>query len=255
MLQTSFIFNVIISLTPTAIFLLIIALIYWRGKGKNEKLVIKTLNTLKDYFSPIATEFVELNKSTSGYTYGLTLKKPTKDERDPLRYIQHLRIHFSLEDRQNFTSSIKLIFKKPKDYFIIEGDSNKRNDHLKLEIADKNAFGKYDLDKLKKEWVDLIDFEPTSQFSAKYFHLTNYPKVMKQLYDNEPDLKKLLYNLKGLYRVSIKRKEDWGLRIALVIDPKDKKQFAIARESALRILRGLHDMNVAISQQPKRYIG
>lgn len=255
MQQVDVLLNLILSLTPTAIFLLIVGLIYFRGKGKNQKLVVKTLNNLNDYFSPIATEFVELNKTPAGYTYGLTLKKPSKAEDDPLRFIQHMRIHFSLEDRQNFLSSIKLLFKKPKDYFIIEGDANIRNDHLKMEIADHNAFGKYDLEKLQKEWDDLVDFEPMSQFSAKFIHKTNYPKVVKQLYENESDLKKLLYNLNGLFRVSVKRKEEWGFRIALVIDPKDKKQFAIAREIALRMLRGLHEMNVAISKQPKRYIG
>jgi len=247
--------NLILGLSPTAMLLIIVGVIYFRGKGKNEKLVLKTLNTLKDYFSPIATEFIELNKSTAGYTYGITLKKPSKGENDPLRFIQHIRIHFSMEDRQNLISSLKLIFKKPKDYFIIEGDANIRNDHLKLEIADISAFGRWDLEKLQKEWDDLTDFEPHSQFNIKFYHKTNYPKALKQLYENEPDLKKFMYNLNGLFRVSIKRKEEWGLRVALVIDPKDKQQFAIAREIALRMLRGIHEINVAISKQPKRFIG
>ena len=255
-MQTADVFiSLLIGLSPTIILLLIVAYIYFRGKGKNEKLVLKTLEKLNEYFSPIATEFVEVNKSPAGFTYGLTLKKATKAEDDPLRFIQHMRIHFSLEDRQNFVAFFKLLIKKPKDYFIIEGDPNIRNDHLKVEIADISAFGRWDLEKIQGEWEDLSDFEPQSQFSTKFFHKTNYPKVLKQLYENEPDLKKLMYNLSGLFRISIKRKEEWGFRIALVIDPKDKKQFAIAREIALRMLRGLHEMNVAISKQPKRFIG
>ena len=75
------------------------------------------------------------------------------------------------------------------------------------------------------------------------------------MYENETDLKKLVYNLDGLFRISIKRKEEWSFRVALVINSKDRKQFAIAREIALRFLRGLHEMNVAISKQPKRFIG
>jgi hypothetical protein len=250
-----FLIEFILTLTPTILLLFFVAFIYFRGKGKNKKIVLKTINNLQEYFSPIATEFVEVNKSNAGYTYGLTLKKPSDDEKDPLRYIRRLRIHFSLEDRQNFIAFFKLLIKKPKDYFIIEGDSVIRNDHLKLEIADNSSFGRWDLEKIQEEWEDLVDFEPQSQFTTKFFHKTNYPKALKQLYDNEPDLKKLLFNLNGLYRVSIKRKEDWGFRIALVIHTKDKKQFAIAREIALRILRGLNEINVAISKQPKRYIG
>ena len=97
MQQVNVLLNLILGLTPTALLLIVVGLIYFRGKGKNQKIVLRTLNNLKDYFSPIATEFVELNKSTAGYTYGLTLKKATKEENDPLRFIQHLRIHFSLK--------------------------------------------------------------------------------------------------------------------------------------------------------------
>ena len=252
---TDTLLQLIIGLTPTALLLLLVGVIYFRGKGKNEKIVLKTLNSLKDYLSPIATEFIEVNKSPAGFTYGITLKKPSKDENDPLRFIQHMRIHFSLEDRQNFISTFKLLIKKPKDYFIIEGDPNIRNDHLKVEIAEIKAFGRWDLEKIQKEWEDLADFEPTSQFSLKFYHKTNYTRALKQLYDNEPDLKKLMYNLKGLFRVSVKRKEEWGFRLAFVLDTKDKQQFAIAREISLRMLRGIHEMNVAISKQPKRFIG
>lgn len=255
MQTTSVILNLLITLSPTIILIAIVVLIYFGGKNKNQKLVNKTLDKLNEYFSPIATEFVEVNKSAAGYTYGLTLKKPSKAEDDPLRYIQHMRIHFSLEDRQNFVSFFKLLIKKPKDFFIIEGDPNNRNDHLRVEIADIKSFGRWDLEKIQEEWADLDDFEPQSQFSRKFFHKTNYPRALKQLYDNETDLKKLIYNLNGLFRISIKRKEDWGFRIALVIDSKDRKQFAIAREIALRFLRGVHEMNVAISKQPKRFIG
>ena len=248
--------NLFITMSPTILLLAIVGYIYFSGKNKNQKLVNKTLDTLNEYFSPIATAFVEENKSAAGYTYGLTLKKPTKDdENDPLRFIQRMRIHFSLEDRQNFVAFFKLLIKKPKDYFIIEGDPNVRNDHFKVEIADISSFGRWDLEKIQGEWEDLSDYEPTSTFSQKFFHKTNYPRALKQLYENEPDLKKLMYNLSGLFRVSIKRKEDWTFRIALVINPKDKKQFAIARETALRFLRGLHNMNIAISKQPKRFIG
>ena len=200
---TDTLFQLAVGLSPTVLLLLIVGYIYFRGKGKNEKIVMKTINTLKDYFAPIATEFIELNKSPAGFTYGLTLKKPSKDERDPLRFIQHMRIHFSLEDRQNFISTFKLLVKKPKDYFIIEGDPNIRNDHLKIEIAEIKAFGRWDLEKIQEEWKDLSDFEYQSQFSRKFYHKTNYPKALKQLYENEPELKKLMYNLKGLFRISV----------------------------------------------------
>ncbi len=247
--------QLLVIMSPTIILIAIVGFIYFNGKNKNQKLVNKTLERLNEYFSPIATEFIEVNKSPAGYTYGLTLKKPSKEENDPLRFIQHLRIHFSLEDRQNFISFFKLIIKKPKDYFIIEGDLLGRNDHLKVEIADIKAFGRWELEKIQNEWEDLSDFEPQSQFSQKFFHKTNYPRALKQLYDNETHLQKYIYNLKGLYRISIKRKEEWGFRIALVMDSKDKTQFYLAREITLKILRGLHEINVAISKQPKRYLG
>ena len=108
-------FTILLTLSPTIILIAIVVFIYFGGKSKNQKLVNKTLDKLNEYFSPIATEFVEINKSAAGYTYGLTLKKPSKDENDPLRFIQHMRIHFSLEDRQNFVAFFKLLVKKPKD--------------------------------------------------------------------------------------------------------------------------------------------
>ena len=241
-------------LLPTFVLIGGIALIWFRGKRSNEKFVRKTLLQLEEYFSPIATEFIEANKSASGYTYRLTLKRPT-EENEILKDIRQIRIHFSLEDRHTVLTFLKLIFKSPKDYFIIEGDPTIKNDHLKIEIADVFSFSKYELEKIQEEWVGMVDFEPRSKFSSKFYHKTNKEKALQFLYNSQPDLKKYIYNLKGLYRISVKRKEEWCFRIALVIDKKDDKQFLIAREIALKMIKGLSDTNRAIIKQPKRLIG
>ena len=44
------IISLLVGLSPTIILLLIVAFIYFRGKGKNAKLVMKTLDQLNEYF-------------------------------------------------------------------------------------------------------------------------------------------------------------------------------------------------------------
>ena len=75
---------------------------------------------------------------------------------------------------------------------------------------------------------------------------------MKYLYQKEPDLKKLVYNLPGLYRLSLKRKEDWGFRFAVRI--QKEMDYRIIRETTLRFMRGLTDLNQAIVKKPKRFL-
>jgi hypothetical protein len=244
----------LIGMTPTILLILFVVFIYFRGKRNNAKLVQKTLQSLEDYFSPIATEFIEQNKSASGFTYKLTLKRPTGDN-EILKDIKQIRIHFSLEDRHTILSFLKLLFKSPKDYFIIEGDPTTKNNHLRIEIADVFSFSKFELEKMEKEWEGMVDFEPKSKFSSKFYHKTNHPKALKFLYDQNPELKKYIYNLKGLFRISVKRKTEWGFRLAIIIDKKDDKQFLLAREITLKMIKGLSDTNKAIIKQPKRLIG
>ena len=243
----------IIGMTPTALLILFVIGIYFLGKSNNSKNVKKILQNLEEYFSPIATEFIEENKTASGFTYKLTLKRAS-EENPILKDIRQLRIHFSLEDRHQILTFLKLLFKSPKDYFIIEGDSTTKNNHLKIEIADVFSFNKYELEKIEKEWVDMVDYEPKSKFSAKFYHKTNHPRALKFLYDQQPDIKKYIYNLNGIFRVSVKRKTEWGFRVALVIDKKDDKQFLLAREIALRMIKGISDTNKAIMKQPKRFL-
>lgn len=253
-MQVEVLFQLFFGMLPTLLLILFVVLIYFRGKSSNKKFVHRTLKELEEIFSPIATEFIEKNASPSGYTFKLTLKRATGDN-EILKGIRQLRIHFSLEDRHTILTFLKLLFKKPKDYFIIEGDPVIKNNHLKIEIADVFAFGKWDLEKIQKEWVDFKDFEVKSTFSTKFYHKTNYPKALEYLYDQQPDLKKYIYNLKGLFRVSIKSKVEWGFRIALIIDKKDKNQFVYAKKIALDFLKGLSDTGSAIQKKPKRLIG
>ena len=68
----------------------------------------------------------------------------------------------------------------------------------------------------------------------------------------EPDLKKLMYNLPGLYRVSLKRKEQWGFRLAVRI--RKDIDYRIMRETTIRFVRGLSAVNQAIIKKPNRFL-
>lgn len=255
MQTASSIINLFVGLLPTFLLLLLVVLIYFRGKGGNTKLVKRNLLFLEEHFGTIVEEFTEVNVSASGFTYNCVLKKP-KGEDDPLKYVRRMRVHFSLEDRHTLISWFLLLFKKPKDYLIIEADpAPTKNDHINLEIADWADLKKWDLDKLKEEWADLDDFEPKSDFSAKFFHKVNHPKALKFLYGKEPDIKRFVYNLPGLFRLSVKRKEAWGYRLAMRIGKKEQKnQLPLAREITLRFMRGVALTNQAIQKTPKRFL-
>ena len=253
MLQAG-ILDILFTFLPATTLLALVVLIYYRGKRGNKKIVETETKKFAEAFSVIAEEIVQVAQSSSGFTYNVQLKKPTNDN-DPLKNIRRLRIHFSLEDRQNLISSFTLLFKrgKTKDYIIIESDVKPyKNDHLNLEIIDWSGLGKYELKKFQEEWTELEDFEIKSEFSAKFYHKTNHPNALKHLYQKEPDLKKLIYNLPGLYRLSLKRKEDWGFRLAIRINKE--MDYRIMRETTLRFMRGLSQVNQGIIKQPKRFL-
>ncbi|MHA2364880.1 MAG: hypothetical protein ACXAC7_13070 [Candidatus Hodarchaeales archaeon] len=244
--------DLFIGLLPTVVLLTLVVLIYFRGKGGNQRIVKQRMLELEETFSPFVEDFIQVNASSSSFTYAVQLKKPSTEE-DPIKSIRRMRIHFSLEERHMLISWFILLFKKAKDFLIIEADSApQKNDHLNLEIVRWADLGKYELQKFQEEWADLDDFEHKSEFSAKYFHKTNHPNALRHIYQKEPKLKALIYNMPGLFRISLKRKEDWGFRLAIRL--QKEMNFRIAREITLRFMRGLSLTNQAIIKKPKRFL-
>jgi len=243
--------DILITFLPAIVLITIVVLVYFRGKGGNKKIVEAETKKVSKAFYNIAEDIVQ---SASGLTFTVQLKRPsTLTENDPLKSIRRLRFHFSLEDRQNLVSWFILLFKKNKDYFILESDSLNKNDHINLEIVEWTSLGKYELKKLQEEWgSEMYDYEIKSEFSAKFIHKVNHLNALKYIYQKEPDLKKLIYNLPGFYRLSLKRKEEWGFRLAVRI--QKEMDYRIIREVTLRIMRGLSDLNQAIIKKPKRFL-
>ncbi|MFW9930484.1 MAG: hypothetical protein ACFFD1_13905, partial [Candidatus Thorarchaeota archaeon] len=171
-----------------------------------------------------------------------------------LNHVQRMRIHFSMEERHMLFSWIFLLFKKSKDFVVIEADpAPQKNEYMNIEIVKFADLGKYQLEKLNKEFADdYLDFEPNSEFSAKFVHKTNHPEALRYLYSKDGYLKKLIYNLPGLHRISVKRKEDYTFR--LVVQITKDFDMKIVKHLTLRFLRSISTVNHAIVKQPKRFL-
>ncbi len=159
-----------------------------------------------------------------------------------------------MEERHMLFSWIFLLFKKAKDFVIIEGDpSPQKNEYMNIELVRSGDLGKYQLEKLNEEFTEhFYDFEPNSEFSLKFIHKTNHPQALKNLYQTDPLIKKLIFNISGLHRISIKRKEDYTFRLVIKIS----KDFDVklVKHLATRLLKALSETNQTIIKNPKRFL-
>lgn len=244
--------SLLISFLPPVVLILAVVLVYLRGKSRNTRIMNRIVNEIE-----LEDDFIESLSLTSdtvtGRTYIVKLAKP-KGPDDALNNIQRLRIHFSMEDRQMLFSWIFLLFKKAKDFVVLEGDPlPQKNEYMNVEVVRFGDLGKYQLEKLNEEFTEkFYDFEPNSEFSMKFIHKTNHPQALKYLYQSDPLIKKLIFNISGLHRISIKRKEDYSFR--LVIQISKDFDMKLVKHLVTRNLKALSATNQTIIKNPKRFL-
>ena len=250
--------SLILSFVPAVFLIGALVLVYFRGKHVNAQIMKKTFIKLEEVFNDVIEDYNLSNSGPANQTYLPTLTKKIADTKDDninnyVRNIQRMRLHFSTEDRHMLFSWVFLLFKKSKDFAILEADSApQKNEYLNLEVVRYKDLGKYQLEKFQKEFTDLEDFELASEFSKTFIHKTNHPNALRYLYNDDPLIKKLMYNLPGLHRVSVKRNEDYSVRIVVQIT----KSFdaSLCKQLFLRLMKAVSDTNIKIKQEPKRLL-
>lgn len=244
-------FSLLLSFLPPVVLILGVVLVYLRGKSRNTRIMDRIVNQIvtEDFIDSVSA----VNETVTGRSYLAKLARP-KNTEDPLGNIQRIRIHFSMEERQMLFSWIFLLFKKGKDFVVFEGDPiPQKNEYMNIEIVRFSDLGKHQLEKLNEEFTeDYHDFEPNSEFSLKFIHKTNHPNALKYLYSRDAVIKKIIYNLPGLHRISVKRKEDYSFR--LVIQITKEFDMKLVKHLTTRFLKSLNEANQAILKQPKRFL-
>ncbi|MHA1990054.1 MAG: hypothetical protein ACW981_03485 [Candidatus Hodarchaeales archaeon] len=243
--------GLLLSFLPPVGLILAVVLVYLRGKSRNRRIMDRIVNQIldEDFIDSISV----VNETVTGRTYLAKLVKP-KSPDDPIGNIQRIRIHFSMEERQMLFSWLFLLFKKGKDFVVFEGDPvPQKNDYMNVEIVRFSDLGKHQLEKLNEEFTeDYHDFEPNSEFGQKFIHKTNHPNSLKYLYSKDNYVKKIVYNLPGLHRISVKRKEEYTFR--LVIQITKEFDMKLVKHLTTRFLKSLNEANQAILKQPKRFL-
>lgn len=250
--------DLIISFVPAVGLILALVIVYFWGKRVNARIMKKSLIELENTFSDAIGDFNLQNSNAASQTYIPTLTKKVTDTKEDnvnnyVRNIQRMRVHFSTEDRHMLFSAIFLLFKKAKDFAVLEADSApQKNEYLNLEVVRWKDLGKYQLEKFQKEFSELDDYELASEFSKVFIHKTNHPNALRYLYNGDPLIKKLMYNLPGLHRVSIKRNEEFSVRIVVQITKKFDAN--LYKQLFLRLMKAVSDTNSKIKQEPKRLL-
>lgn len=243
--------GLILSFLPPVLLILGVVIVYLRGKSRNTRIMDRIVEQIleEDFIDSVSV----LNENVTGRTYLAKLGRP-KNSDDPLGNVQRVRIHFSMEERQMLFSWLFLLFKKGKDFVVFEGDPvPQKNEYMNIEVVRFSDLGKHQLEKLNGEFKeDFLDFEPSSEFSQKFIHKTNHPNALKYLYAKDPNIKKIIFNLPGLHRLSVKRKEDYTFR--LVIQISKDFDMKLVKHLFTRFLSSLSDTNHAIVKQPKRFL-
>ena len=254
--------DIIISFLPPAILILLLVVGYFRGRGRNERIMNRTVEKLREDMSDVIEDLTLVSGNPTGRTYTIKLAKPRRTEdaeenndsiASLLKSVQRARIYLSMEERQMLFSWMLLLFRKAKDFLVIEADPlPQRNEYLKAEVIEWKSVAKHQLDKFKSEFVNYQEVESQSEFGSKFFHKSNYPNALRHLYQNDPLIRKLIYNLPGLHRLSVKSKEDYTLRVVCLLG-KDS-DLKMLKSLVLRYLRALSETNQVIIKQPKRFL-
>lgn len=253
-------FSSFFTFLPALILIILFFVVYLRGRRTNRKIMDAIVEQIEK--TPNFIENLSLiNDTYTSRTYIVKISKPRDGERagsDPsinlLKHVKRLRVHFSMEDRHMLFSWFFLLFKKPKDFIIIEGDPQpQKNEYLNIEIVRWSDLAKYQLEKLTEDLGDdYYDVDPESEFSNRFLHKANHPNALKYMYKNNPLIKKLIYNLPGLHRLSVRRKEDYTFRLVVKIT-KDF-DMKLIKLLVLNLCKALSDTNQAIIKNPKRLL-